>query len=196
MSGSDVASIAARDSIARGIAKQWGLAGSTNLVQWALLALLIGMLLSGAGTWYVRGRIADGQVARAEIKTKDAQLDEARSTVAAATAQIRNDRQALAQAATDRAALVADFTRIRQDYLNDRETDRRETQRLHQQLEAALARRPDLRNVRVGPELLQAWNDANRGHASGSAGPDPAPGPGAGRIPQAVPAKPAGGGRR
>jgi hypothetical protein len=184
------------ESIAREIAGKWGLAGSTNLVQWALLLLLIGMLASGAGTWYVRGRIADGQVARAQLKTKDVQLEEARSTAAAAARQIEEDRKALALAATDRVAMVAEYNRIRQDYINDRAADRRETQRLQLQLETALAARPDLRAVRVGPELLQAWNDANRGRASGSAGADAAARPSAGRVPQAVPRQPAAGQQR
>ncbi|MDO5625027.1 MAG: hypothetical protein Q4G71_10085 [Pseudomonadota bacterium] len=167
------------ESIARRIAARWGLAGGTNLVQAGLLVVLVLLLLGIAGGWWVGGKLASGAAAQDQLKDQ-------REATAQAVEQLGNYQQAMATASEQREAMVADFRQIREEWNRDRDQDRRQQALINQELERALAKRPDLADVRVGLDVLQAWNDANRGRASGSASADAAAGAHSGRSAPAV----------
>lgn len=154
------------ESIARNIAKAWGLAGSTNLVQWALLALLLGMLLAGPGAWYVRSQIAEGEVAKVQQaqaetdnKALSGQLQQASTVITAQQKAVAESSRRL-QEAFDR------LDAINLETARERDENRRQMSIIRTQLEGALKARPDLADVRVGSELQRVWNAANRGRAT------------------------------
>ena len=153
------------DSIARDIAKRWGLAGSSNLFQWALLALLIGMLLAGAGGWWIGDSLQEGVQAKAEVT--QAREDNAALNASLQTAHKAVLAQQVAVAASSKAMedAIKRLDNINLETAHEREQNRKQFASIRADMQAALAKRPDLRDVHVGHELLDVWNAANRGQA-------------------------------
>lgn len=150
-------------SIAKEIAGKWGLAGSTNLVLWGLLAVLVALGLGIAGGWWNGAKLARGKAEHAENKTLKADL-KASGEFIARQQQVVADTSARYQAAVDQLSAISEKT------AREREEDRRQMAAIRNQLEAALAARPDLARVHVGRSVLDAWNAANAGRAPGAAG--------------------------
>ncbi len=152
-----------RRPIATEIAGKWGLAGSTNLVLWGLLAVLIALFLGIAGGWWNGARLASGKAAKiqnkelkADLKATGALVDRQQSVIAGSSRKLQD--------AANR------MTRIAEEATRERAENQRQLALIRNQLEGALAARPDLADVHVGSRVLDAWNAANRGRAAGAAG--------------------------
>lgn len=138
------------------------------------------------------GTFATGvHLGRGWERGKRAQLD-----VAALGEQIAAFSAALAITATDNQAASASLAAIARSTADELDAKRIAADHAARDLDRALAARPDLDAVRVGADILRAWNQGNAGDdtgsAAGAAEPDQA---GARHGDDAVPA-PAAGSRR
>lgn len=117
----------------------------------ALLALCLGLWAGGA---WRSGRQAVAQQAQDKKTIKD----------------LTDAAQALRQQATEQASAYAQastrLNAIAQGLEEYRETNRQFEQQQRDALAALLAARPDVRDVRVGAELLRHWQQSNAGPAA------------------------------
>lgn len=153
-------------------------AGLLPAFGWALL--IVAVLTAGTTGWAVH-RWTKGAEAMRANKTLRKDIDE----LTAAARQLQ-------QSAVD-SAIAYDQATLRMDAIAaQRETDREENrlffERQRTTLDALLAQRPDLVDLRLGDDVLRHWNRANQGPA---ATPAAAPQP-AGQPARAVPGAAAG----
>ena len=189
------------DSIAIDIAKKWGLAGSSNLVLWGLLAVLLALLLGIGGGWWVGDSLQEGQQAKAEVKQANQDNAALNDSLQKAHATVLAQRQAVADSSKAMEDAIKRLDKINLETARERDETRKQFASIRADMQHALANRPDLRDVRVGSELLDVWNAANRGQAdagpaggaAGAAQPAAVIRPGQSG---AVPRKPAGSPRR
>ncbi|HRO86906.1 MAG TPA: hypothetical protein PLH21_02575 [Chiayiivirga sp.] len=144
----------------------------------ALLALLLGF---GIGNAWQKGRAAVAQ--NVELRR---QQDADRKAIN----DLKTAAQTLRQTAVDQAAAnreAADrFAALATQLETDRAGIQAFTERQRAALDALAARRPDLRDLRLGDDILRHWRDSNAGRAAPAAEPAAAPGP-AGQPAPAVP---------
>lgn len=145
-------------------------------------ALLIVALLSAGVSGYVMHRWDKGSEAMRANKTLRKDIDEL--TAAARQLQQHGVDSALAY---DQAAQRLDAIAVQRE--TEREENRHFIQRQRSELDTLLSQRPDLVDLRLGPDVLRHWNKSNQGATpSPAATPKPAgkparpvPGPAAGQ---------------
>ena len=181
-------------SIASEVAAQFNPLRSGRVLAYGSLAVLLALAVGIAGGWWTGASLEEGGQAKRDLKTEQAKVQQARVDLAAANALLVRQQAVIASSSRQLEDAAHRFATISQEAARERQENQRQMALIRGQLEAALAARPDLAGVRVGPGVLDAWNAANRGRAAGGAGtaqPTPAVRPGADA---ARPGKPAGGG--
>jgi hypothetical protein len=163
------------------------------MIGWRL-SLLAAVLALCAGLWggdaWRKGRTAIEQ---------NAQLKAAQAADRKAIAELKQAAQDLRQHGVD-ATLAYDQAAQRMDAIatqleQDRDANRRYFDEQAQARAALSEARPDLRDLRLGDDVLRHWNRGNQGRSAEPATPAATPGR-AGKPAPAVPAAPAARGRQ
>jgi len=133
-----------------------------QLLPWVLGGIVAMVLAASAAGLWAGNRWAAGQHAleqNRELRTLTAQL----------ASQIEQLHAAAADSvlAYDQATQRLDLVATQQE--QDREANRRHNQALQARLEQLLDARPDLRQLRLGDDVLRHWNDGNAGPAAAPA---------------------------
>jgi hypothetical protein len=169
-------------SIASEVAAQFNPLRSGRVLAYGSLAVLVALAVGIAGGWWTGASLEEGSQAKRDFKTEQAKVEQARADLKTANDLLVRQQSVIATSSRQLEDAAKRFATISQEAARERQENQHQMALIRGQLEAALAARPDLAGVRVGPGVLDAWNAANRGRASGNTGaaqPAPAVRPGA-----------------
>ena len=158
------------------IRTRYAAASAAGLLPAIGIAVLIAIALSAGLSGYVVHRWNKGTAAIAEAKQLKGEREADRKFIA----ELKDTAQKLRQHGVDQ-ALAYQQANERMDAIaaqleQDREANRQFDTLQRQSLEALVAARPDLRDVRLGDDFLQHWNRSNQGRdAEGQRAPAAAP---------------------